>query len=108
MRLWRIASCRSTASRMAARSRSQSAVLPSITVNRKETVPRGRSDIVRLPQCVRQFGVVQNGDRSKPGRGVAGLAHASGSGQREQTAIVPVELNTDLGDFPLPAQGGGW
>jgi hypothetical protein len=37
---------------------------------------------------------------------VAGLAHASGSTQREQVAIVPVELNTDLGDCPLPAREG--
>ena len=38
---------------------------------------------------------------------MAALAHASGSAQCEQVAIVPVELNTDLGDFPLPAQEGG-
>ena len=34
---------------IAARSRSQSAVLPSMSVKRKVTVPRGRSTIIRLP-----------------------------------------------------------
>src|SRR3954466_15947369 len=66
--------CRATASRMTARSRSHSAVLPSMSVKRKVTLPEGRSGTGSLQTMTGSVLALCHAAAGEPGTVAADLA----------------------------------